>query len=70
MRMDDILVSGEDNVKHLENQNEVLTRLSQAGLRLRQEKCCFLQPEVVYCGYGISGEGVYPVAAKVDAIKD
>lgn len=48
----------------------MLTRLSQAGLRLRQEKCCFLQPEVIYCGYGISGEGVYPVAAKFDAIKD
>ena len=68
MRMDGILVSGEDDVKHLENLNEVLTRLSQTGLR--QEKCCFLQPEVIYCGYGISGEGVYPVAAKVDAIKD
>ena len=29
-----------------------------------------MQPEVIYCGYGINGEGVYPVAAKVDAIKN
>ena len=58
VRMDDILVSGEDDVKHLENLNEVLTRLSQAGLRLRQEKCCFMQLEVVYCGHTINEEGV------------
>ena len=70
VRMDDILVSGEDDVKHLGNLNEVLTRLSQAGLRLRQEKCCFMQLEVVYCGHTINEEGVSPVAAKVDAIKD
>ena len=25
---------------------------------------------MIYCGYGINGEGVYPVAAKVDAIKN
>ena len=34
-----MLVSGEDDVKRLENLNEVLTRISQAELRLRQEKC-------------------------------
>ena len=33
VRIDDILVSSEDDVKHLENLTEVLTRLSQAGLR-------------------------------------
>ena len=70
VRMDDILVSGEDETAHLDNLSSVLSRLLEAGLRLRQEKCCFMQPEVIYCGYGINGEGVYPVAAKVDAIKN
>ena len=44
VRMDDMLVSGEDDVKHLEDLNEVymLTRISQDGLRLRQEKYIFL----------------------------
>ncbi len=68
--MDDILVSGEDDTAHLDNLSSVLSRLLEAGLRLRQDKCCFMQPEVIYCGYGINGEGVYPVAAKVDAIKN
>ena len=70
VRMDDILVSGEDDTAHLDNLSSVLSRLLEAGLRLRQDKCCFMQPEVIYCGYGINGEGVYPVAAKVDAIKN
>ena len=70
VRMDDILVSGEDETAHLDNLSSVLSRLLEAVLRLRQEKCCFMQPEVIYCGYGINGEGVYPVAAKVDAIKN
>ena len=29
-----------------------------------------MQPEVTYCGYVISGDGIQPVAAKVDAIKN
>ena len=70
VRMDDILVSGQDDTAHLDNLSSVLSRLLEAGLRLRQDKCCFMQPEVIYCGYGINGEGVYPVAAKVDAIKN
>ncbi len=68
--MDDILVSGEDDTAHLDNLSSVLSRLLEAGLRLRQDKCCFMQPEVIYCGYGLNGEGVYPVAAKIDAIKN
>ena len=70
VRVDDILISGKDDAAHLQNLDAVLLRLSQAGLCLKREKCHFMQPEVIYCGYGINREGVYPVAAKVDAIKN
>ena len=70
VRIDDILVSGKNETAHLENLRAVLTKLSQAGLRLREEKCCFMQTEVIYCGYVINGEGIHPVAAKIDAIKN
>jgi hypothetical protein len=68
--MDDILVSSEDDPAHLDNLSSVLSRLLEAGLLLRQDKYCFMQPEVIYCGYSINGEGVYPVLAKVDTIKN
>lgn len=47
----------------------MLGRLSSVGLKLRLAKCLFMQPEVTYCVYVISGDGIQPVAAKVDAIK-
>ena len=70
VRVDDILVSGKDDPDHLANLKMVLSRLSTAGLKLRLAKCLFMQPEVTYCGYVINGDGIQPVAAKVDAIKN
>ena len=68
VRIDDILVSGTNDEDHLKNLGTVLERLSKAGLRLRREKCFFMEPEVTYCGYVINGKGVMPVVDKVDAI--
>ena len=70
VRVDDILVSGKDDPDHLANLGTVLSRLSNAGLKLSLGKCLFMQPQVTYCGYVINGDGIQPVAAKVDAIKN
>ena len=70
VRVDDILVSGKDDPDHLANLEAVLRRLSTSGLKLRLAKCLFMQPEVTYCGYVISGDGIQPLAAKVDAIRN
>ena len=70
VRIDDILVSGKDDPDHLANLERVLNRISTAGLKLRLDKCLFMQPTVTYCGYVITGDGIQPVAAKVDAIKN
>ena len=70
VRMDDILISGKDDDHHMANLEAVLKKLSEAGLRLRKEKCFFMVPEVTYCGYVINGRGIKPVEAKVDAIQN
>lgn len=70
VRVDDILVTGNDNATHLQNLETVLERLENAGLRLRQDKCVFMAPEVVYLGYKIDRNGIHPVADKVLAIKN
>ena len=49
--LDDIIVYGisfEDPLQHLEN---VLTKLSEAGLKLKPTKCHFAQRQVKYLGY-------------------
>ncbi|XP_039664152.1 uncharacterized protein K02A2.6-like [Perca fluviatilis] len=68
--LDDILVTGATEARHLENLEQVLKRLSDAGLRLKREKCVFMAPSVTYLGHSITAEGLRPVEDKVRAIKE
>ena len=44
IRSDDILISGRNDVEHLENLKSVLSILKSNGLRLKLRKCVLLQP--------------------------
>ena len=66
--LDDILVTGSSEEEHLRNLSEVLARLSKHGLRLKREKCSFMQDSVEYLGHRIDAEGVHTSASKVEAI--
>lgn len=68
--LDDILVTGETDAKHLENLTEVLRRMSEAGLRLKRSKCTFQAPEVVYLGHKVDAQGLHPTEEKVRAVRD
>lgn len=67
--LDDILVTGKNETEHLRNLEEVLKRLQQNGLRVKPEKCKFLQPSVEYLGHRIDASGVHTTMKKVEAIK-
>ena len=66
--IDDVLITGEDEEKHLQALEEVLRRFNESGLRLHREKCFFLQSSVEYLGFKIDAEGVHPLQQKVEAI--
>lgn len=68
--IDDILVTGDSEENHLKTLEEVLKRLEAAGVRLKEEKCAFLLPEVEYLGHKISRKGLQPTQEKVRAIID
>ena len=68
VRVDDILVSGMDDMDHLQNVHEILQRLERAGLRAKREKCDFFMPEVIYMGYIVDRLGHRPNPEKVKAI--
>ncbi len=68
--MDDILVTGLSESEHQRNLEEVFMHLSNAGARLKQQKCALLLPEVDYLGHWLSAEGLRPTQAKVRAIVD
>ena len=66
--LDDILVTGSTLEEHLKNLSEVLDRLGKHGLRLKREKCNFMQDRVEYLGHCIDAGGVHTSPTKVEAI--
>jgi hypothetical protein len=66
--IDDILVTGKTEEKHLRTLDEVLARLENAGVRLKREKCMFMADDVIYLGHRISKEGIRPTDDEVRAI--
>ena len=55
--LDDILVTGENDDEHLENLAEVFKVLKDHGIRVKKDKCEYLQKEVQFLGYKIQAEG-------------
>uniref|UniRef100_A0A914DCM8 RNA-directed DNA polymerase n=1 Tax=Acrobeloides nanus TaxID=290746 RepID=A0A914DCM8_9BILA len=68
--LDDVIITGRNRQEHLENLSKVLSRFEQFGLRLRREKCSFLQPKVKYLGFIIDKNGIQTDPDKVKAIKN
>ena len=68
--LDDIIVTGKTEEEHITNLNNVLSKLSASGLRLRREKCVFQASEVRYLGHCIDSEGLHTLPDKVRAIVD
>lgn len=68
--LDDILIAGEAEAAHLQSLNEVLKRISQAGLRVKKSKCQFMASSVIFLGHRIDSQGLHPLPEKVEAIQN
>ncbi|XP_037507514.1 uncharacterized protein LOC119383455 [Rhipicephalus sanguineus] len=68
--LDDVLVTGRTDDEHLQNLRKVLQRIKEPGLRLKQEKCEFFKPSLVYLGHEISATGLQPSKKNVEAIME
>ena len=53
---------------HLVDLEKVLSRLSEAGLKVNTTKRFFRRTELEYLGYWITQNGVKPLSKKVEAI--
>ncbi|XP_049271184.1 uncharacterized protein K02A2.6-like [Rhipicephalus sanguineus] len=65
--IDDIIIFGRTESEHVRNLEQVLLRISEAGLKLN-DKCIFNASELSFLGHLVSAEGIAPLQAKVDAI--
>ena len=68
--LDDLIISGRSDEEHLKNLKLVLTRLREHGLRLRKDKCSFLQDSLNYLGHRLDATGLKPEVDKVKAVKE
>ena len=68
--IDYVLITGTTEQEHLANLTEVLCCMSDAGMRLKKDKCQFMLTHVNYLGHSVSREGIQPTNEKVRAIRD
>ena len=66
--LDDMVITGENDDKYLENLEVVLSRLAQYNLRLNRHKCSFFQDRITYCSHEIDKNGLWKSKEKVDAV--
>ena len=66
--LDDIIVFSKSAEEHVENLKTIFDLLEKANLRLKLEKCKFMQSSVDYLGHVISADGVAPNPEKIEAI--
>ena len=68
--LDDLLIISTEKGfdKHLDKLEQVLTRLSEAGLKINAVKSFFARTNLEYLGYNIARDGMRPSQKKVEAI--
>ncbi len=68
--MDDVCIFSTDFDTHLQHIEEVFSRLADAGLKLRLDKCKFAARKISYLGHEISSDGISPNPDRVAAVKE
>uniref|UniRef100_A0A672FZX6 Gypsy retrotransposon integrase-like protein 1 n=1 Tax=Salarias fasciatus TaxID=181472 RepID=A0A672FZX6_SALFA len=67
--LDDLLVFSPSFQEHLVRLETVLQRLRETGLKVKMEKCHFLQPRVQFLGHQVSAQGISTDPEKIEAVK-
>ena len=66
--IDDILNAGTTVAEHYSNLEEILKRLQENGVYLKQEKCSFFRDSFEYLRHCISANRVHTTREKIQAI--
>ncbi len=68
--LDDIIILSSTFTDHVQRLDEVLTRLGNAGLKLKPSKCHLFRDEVFFLGHTITTDGVKPDPSKVSVVQN
>ena len=67
--LDDIIVFGRTATECLDRLEEVLSRLIQAGLKLKATKCRLLQTKIHFLGHVVSNQGIETDPEKIQVVQ-
>ena len=67
---DDVIITGRDDKHHLNNLEQLFARFAKLGLKVKLEKCAFMQESVTFFALKVSAKGVQATEDKVQAVKD
>ena len=70
VHIDDVLIFSRTLEGHIEHLKLVITRLQEAGLKLKPIKCHFLREEVEYLGHVITPKGLKPTQKLTVAVAE
>ena len=65
--LDDIALKGINDRDHLQVLQRTFCTLRQAGVKLKREKCVFMQKSIKYLGHVLDDSGFRPNPDKVEA---
>ncbi|EYC17421.1 hypothetical protein Y032_0030g2037 [Ancylostoma ceylanicum] len=67
--IDDILIATETEQRHYEVMLEVLRSLQDANLKLKPQKCVFMEREIAFLGHRVDEQGVHVDPEKIEKVK-
>ena len=68
--LDDLIITGSNDERHLSNLESALERMSGMGIQLMKEKCLFMKPTAEYFAFVVDRDGIHPSPRKVQAIRE
>ena len=68
--LDDIIVFSDNFDSHLQRLELVLTKLEEAGLKVKPSKCFLFQRRIKYLGHILSSEGIQTDPSKIEKVLD
>ena len=67
--LDDIIIYSDSFQSQVSRLDAVLTKLEEAGLKLKPDKCCLFKREIKYLGHILSADGIRTDPDKITKVK-
>ena len=67
--IDDIILFGRSEEEHIATLREVFSRIRQAGMKLKPQKCHLGKREVTFLGHKVSADGIMPDPSNTEKVR-